>query len=1184
MRDSVKKALAGLASGRPPREGAAALLDALGYRSERTEDVGSVPEFLDRFDAGAASKERQRGLFDSWRAVEIVFQVTDEEIGEARARQDGLFRRPGFDGGRIESFLFLAVELDDRPYGRTELAEATRAVNRLFAMPAILLFRHGAALTLAVVHRRAHKRNPDRDVLERVTLIKDIRAADPHRAHLDILADLALPRLIEAHGVRDFDGLHAAWERTLDIEALNRRFYRDLFEWFERAVAECRFPDDGAGEGSTERHVIRLITRLLFVWFMKEKGLIPEALFEDGFARRALEDHAPDGTDYYRAVLQNLFFATLNTEIDKRAFSGRKPGGHRDFARYRYRGLLADPDGFVEDLKKVPFVNGGLFDCLDDFAGARAGGRRIDAFTDVEAQGKGLSVPARLFLDPERGLFPLFRRYKFTVEENTPLDREVALDPELLGRAFENLLAAYNPETRETARKATGSYYTPRHIVDYMVGEALAAALAGKARPADGDAGWWRARLGYLLDWEDARDDAAEFFDADEIGSLVRAIAGLRVLDPAAGSGAFPMGVLHRLTLALRRLDPRNERWEALQKELAAERAGRAFDTRDEAARSAELVEISRIFETYRDSDFGRKLYLIQNGIYGVDVQPVACQIAKLRFFVSLAVEQEANDDPADNHGIRPLPNLETRFVAADALIGLGVEKAQGMLGNDAVKATEDRLRDVRERYFNARARETKRRLREEDEKLRAELARELESLGFGHDDARAVALWDPYDQNARAGWFDPEWMFGVTDGFDVVIGNPPYVRADFRDERHKAARAAVMASGDYETLWEKWDLFVPFMEKSFKLLRDGGVSSLIVSDAFGHAKYALKAREWFLRNALVERVDFFSRIKIFDAAVHNLSYLFRKADGSENEPLRRLHEPSFGEVTALSTGGQKDLDERAFFPEDLYRPPPAPTVRLGALCYVSKGMVVHAHERHAPGAFALEDVVSDQKDERHPKPFVEGKHLDRWLPARNRWLEWGTERAPALFSRKTFPELYGVEEKLLSVDMAASDVRPRVTFDDRRLHHNHSIWCFVPWRGLHGVRNRSIQKQARYPDEKKRGDLPSREDLERDSGRFSIKYLLGVMNSASAQNFLRARRRSNIHLYPDDWKELPVPDVPPDAQRPVVDLVESVLTARRANPDADVTAMERELDEIVYGLYGLDDRDVGAVEGALPS
>ena len=131
------------------------------------------------------------------------------------------------------------------------------------------------------------------------------------------------------------------------------------------------------------------------------------------------------------------------------------------------------------------------------------------------------------------------------------------------------------------------------------------------------------------------------------------------------------MGILHKLTLALRRLDPDNLIWESLQKELAGKRATVAFDTADQAERDAELQEISATFQRYRDSDFGRKLYLIQNSIYGVDIQPIATQIAKLRFFISLAIDQESTDDAGDNYGIKPLPNLETRFIAADSLLGL---------------------------------------------------------------------------------------------------------------------------------------------------------------------------------------------------------------------------------------------------------------------------------------------------------------------------------------------------------------------------------------------------------------------------------------------------------------------------------------------------------------------------------
>ena len=862
LREALRDALAGFAGAAPLYESAVTLLGALGYHSERTGEDGDLAGLRGDLEAAQPLTDRERGLLDDWLAAQIVFQITEDEIAGQAA---GLIDR--LDRGIIESFLFIAVELKaeaGRRYPRTRLADMTRVVNRRYSMPSIMLFRHGATVTLAAVGRRIHKHDADRDVLERVTLIKDIGAADPHRAHLDVLADLALPAMRDRAGVRSFDQLHREWERVLDADALNRRFYRELFAWFERAVAACRFPDDGAGPGNAERHVIRLITRLLFIWFLREKGLVPAELFTEDYVRAALRNHAPERTDYYRAVLQNLFFATLNTELGKRAFSARDRDSHRDFTKYRYRDLLRDPDAFVRLLVTVPFVDGGLFDCLDDYEARGAGGRRIDAFTDnVATQGRDLEVPAALFFDENKGLFPIFRRYKFTVEENTPLDQDVALDPELLGRVFENLLAAYNPETRDTARKQTGSYYTPRRVVDYMVDESLAAALARRATPAGVDQEWWRARLGYLLDYADSAADGGELFAPEERRTVVRAIAELRILDPAVGSGAFPMGVLHKLTLALRRLDPDNRHWEEYQKERAVSRAGAAFDVDDERERNRELQEISRIFQTYRDSDFGRKLYLIQNGIFGVDLQPVACQIAKLRFFISLVVEQRASADAADNYGIRPLPNLETRFVAADALIGLKTNGAtNGELGKELIDPIEIHLRRVREGYFNARTRQEKLDLRKRDDELRAALAGVLKDLGFPQESAAAVAHWDPYHQNASAAWFDAEWMFGAADGFDVVIGNPPYVRGEKIPGKDRL-RAAY---GDF--FRGTADLYTYFFHRGVELLRPGGLLCFIVSNKFMRADYGLQLRAFLKEHAAPRLLLDLGRTGTFNATV----------------------------------------------------------------------------------------------------------------------------------------------------------------------------------------------------------------------------------------------------------------------------------------------------------------------------
>ena len=1161
-----------------------ALLEVLGYQSDRTlELLGSVDDFIHEFPAPKPNTKTEQAFREHVQSVRIIFQMTSDEIAAVDQPTLG-FEADSFDKGQQQSFMFFAVELKGVSYARGQYAQFTREINKRLSQPTVVLFSTAdQRLTLSFVHRREHKRDQRRDVLGRVSLIREIDPADPHRAHLDILAELSLAECAEWMDIHNeshnFDGLLAAWLATLDTEELNRRFYRELFAWFDRAVSEARFPTDQARTLPAEEHVIRLITRLLFVWFMKEKGLVADGLFVEEQVAGLLKNYDQGGGDsYYRAVLQNLFFATLNTEIDKRGFSTGRNATHRNFSRYRYKREISDPDALLGLFAQTPFINGGLFDCLDSEEATGSGGYRVDCFSDnvIEPRRKEhgiLSIPNRLFFDDD-GLITLFNHYTFTVEENTPIEQEVALDPELLGKVFENLLAAYNPETRETARKQTGSYYTPRVVVDYMVEEALVATLAEKAQPDDGDAVYWQERLRYLLDYEDAFDDAHELFEAAEAEGLVRAIAESKVLDPAVGSGAFPMGILHKLTLALQRIDPGNQRWQALQKERASQRADEAFETKDQQERDAELLAISETFERY-SGDFGRKLYLIQNSIFGVDIQPVACQIAKLRFFISLAIEQEA-DETAENFGIKPLPNLETRFVAANTLLGIE-EAGQLDLFRQQIEALKTKLAENRERHFHATTRRKKLACRDEDKQLRKALAKELNSAGLPEDDAGRIALWDPYDQNEKADWFDAEYMFGVANGFDVVIGNPPYVRADSGGQ-HLELRQRIEDSNLYETLWEKWDLYVPFIERSYKLLKSGGFTTMIVSDAYCHSKYAQKSQEWFLQNSRIIRLDFFSKIQIFDAAVRNITYLFQKADGSDQKPERRVHEPEFGVVNLLSTDVQDNLTYRVFFPEDTdFQEFSAPTVRLDEIFYISVGMVVHADEKKAQGAFELRDLVSDTKDELHPKPFVEGKHLARWLPATNKWLEWGTGRAPSLFRRPTFPEMYDINEKILVPRSPGPD--PKACYDDFRLHFTESSVGFLPWHSLSGVRNRSIKKQTRYRNERpRRPDLPQREELEETSRRFSVKFLLGVMNSTAARDFLRANRRSNIHLYPDDWKKLPIPDVPLEQQAPIIELVDQILEIRRADLSADTGEQEAEIDRLVYELYGLTEEETAAV------
>jgi adenine-specific DNA-methyltransferase len=253
------------------------------------------------------------------------------------------------------------------------------------------------------------------------------------------------------------------------------------------------------------------------------------------------------------------------------------------------------------------------------------------------------------------------------------------------------------------------------------------------------------------------------------------------------------------------------------------------------------------------------------------------------------------------------------------------------------------------------------------------------------------------------------------------------------------------------------------------------------------------------------------------------------------------------------------------------------PTLKLADICYISKGMVANADEKKAKSAFKLQDLLSNTKDQDHSKPFVEGKDINKWLPTSHKWFEWNTDRSPALLSRPTFPELYEQNEKIMLTMVGAY----RGVIDTNRLYSNHSLFLCLLWKDLKGVRNKSIQKVTKYGDEKpKRPDLPLRNNLEENSQRFNLKYLLGIINSSLANHYLKATRRNNVSLYPDDWKQLPIADISLEKQKPIIKLVEKTLTIKGKNVKADVTEIEKKIDKLVYELYGLTEEEIKIIEG----
>ncbi|OGF61610.1 MAG: hypothetical protein A2Y62_16150 [Candidatus Fischerbacteria bacterium RBG_13_37_8] len=460
-------------------------------------------------------------------------------------------------------------------------------------------------------------------------------------------------------------------KEAFSVEPVTKQFYGELQSWYFWAMDKIKFPGDYKYSTDATKdkdirnatNLIRLITRIIFIWFLKEKCLIPSDLFSKEKLEKIVKDFmkGKNASNFYNAILQNLFFGTLNQKMDERRFTqesifqiNKKEYGVKNLYRYTHKFLISK-DEVLKVFKNIPFLNGGLFDCLDK-GDEKGKVIYVDGFSRNLT--KQSSIPDYLFFQQEvervdlsqyqlgssrtvRGLIEILNSYSFTIDENTPVDQEIALDPELLGKVFENLLASYNPETATTARKTTGSYYTPREIVDYMVEASLFEYLKGKLPETDEE------KIRTLLSYS----DDIPIFSENEKQQLISAIDNIKILDPACGSGAFPMGILHKLVLALQRLDPENKNWYELQRQKAIKDSAEVFKQSDKYQRDEMLKEINETFdESINYPDYARKLYLIENCIYGVDIQPIAIQISKLRFFISLVLDQKV-DQSKENFG-----------------------------------------------------------------------------------------------------------------------------------------------------------------------------------------------------------------------------------------------------------------------------------------------------------------------------------------------------------------------------------------------------------------------------------------------------------------------------------------------------------------------------------------------------
>lgn len=822
---------------------------------------------------------------------------------------------------KYNGLLLFGVELHSRAGGqlpsRTHLAEITRAFNRRYQTPVTIIFKYSNYIAFANSERTNYDQTwREGEKIGKVSLLKDIDIISTHTGHLRILNDIRVEKTGK-NAVNTFEELYSFWQRVFSTDVLTEKFYKELSNWYAWAISQVEFPNDVLITNPQEKikhnspNVIRLLTRTLFVWFMKHKGLIPNELFDEKYLKdnllKGFDPHLQSGlflekskdSIYYKAILQNLFFATLNCPIsslskeDSRERAFRKSdnyGQHQDVNHLmRYEKHFKNPQLFLDLVNsKVPFLNGGLFDCLD--AKTANPPLWIDGFSDNLKSVQKLVFPDFLFFGETengknvdltwfygedekkpkkviatvKGLFNILESYYFTVEENTPYEQEVSLDPELLGKVFENLLASFNPETKSSARKQTGSFYTPREIVQYMVDESLIAYL--KNVVGDDKEEELRTLISYS-------EKPVAFTNAEK-ESIIKALFICKILDPACGSGAFPMGILQKMVHILRKLDDKNTFWRKIVEENAKTESIDAL-TDTENDKEELLRSIGETFDkNINYPDYARKLYLIENCIYGVDIQPIAVQISKLRFFISLVVEQQPNNEP--NFGIKPLPNLEAKFVAANTLIGIGKKDAT-LFDSETIKQKEEQLRKFNHKIYSAGSPKTKTKYKEKIKELRLEIANELEDIGaVGNAEAHLLTSWDMFNQNASSPFFDPVWMFGIKDGFDLVIGNPPYIKVQSipKNQANYFKSKYISANG-------KYDIYVIFTELSLKLISKNGTLSFIIPHRFLIAEYGKDLRNIIYKKKSLSKLIHFGVDQIFDKATTYTGIFFFKENSS---------------------------------------------------------------------------------------------------------------------------------------------------------------------------------------------------------------------------------------------------------------------------------------------------------------